>query len=127
MFDIILPKETEVVTRVDSSVATGLIIDGLKLDCIDDVHSAVEFVNELTPVDIIVNGGSVEGILSKLVKELTKMSSDADVMAKDGSTVTEMANAITGVYFSFDDIKEFKIELYGSVIAWKASVQQEMA
>jgi hypothetical protein len=121
MFDIIIPNDTEVKLKVDNESMTNLLIEGITYDCIDELHSAVEYVNAFTEAN--VSGADVEGLLNKIVKELTSMSSGADVMARDNKTVTEMAKEITGEYFSFDDIKAFKIEMYGSVIAWK----QEMA
>lgn len=125
MFDIIIPNGTEPVTKVDRETIIALLIEGITYDCIDELHSAVEYVDEMT--DANVSGNDVEGVLKSIVKELTKMSSEADGMARDNKTVTDMAADITGEYFTFDDIKSFKIEVYGSVIAWKAEMVKEMA
>jgi len=121
MFDIIIPNGTDVKLKVDNETLIPLLIEGITYDCIDELHSAVEYVNEFTEAN--VSGNDVEGLLNKMVKELTKMSHKADDMAMDNKTVTEMDKEITGEYFTFDNIKAFKIDVYGSVVSWK----QEMA
>jgi len=125
MFDIIIPNGTDIKLKVDDEIIIGLLIEGITYDCIDELHSAVEYVNEFTEAN--VSGNDVEGVLSKIVKELMSMSSKADDMARDNKTVTDMDKEITGEYFTFDDIKTFKIDVYGSVVTWKSEVQQEMA
>lgn len=126
MFSIIVNDKTDDRKYVTTEVATELIIEGLILDCIDELHSAVEYVNVFTPTDVIVNGDNVEGILKKIVTELERMSTEADKLAKDGATVDEMSKVITGEYFTFDNIKAFKIEVYGSVVAWKAAMVSDV-
>jgi len=125
MFDIIIPNGTDVKLKVDKEILISLLIEGITYDCIDELHSATEYVNEFTEAN--VSGNDVEGLLNKIVKELTSMSRKADDMARDNKTVTEMDKEITGEYFTFDNIKAFKIDVYGSVVTWKSEVQQEMA
>jgi len=125
MFDIIIPNGTDVKLKVDKETLTSLLIEGITYDCIDELHSATEYVNEFTEAN--VSGNDVEGLLNNIVKELMSMSSKADDMAINNKTVTEMDKEITGEYFTFDDIKAFKIDVYGSVVTWKSEVQQEMA
>jgi len=116
----ILKTTTEQVTLVSVSEATPYIIEGLLSGDILDLHSCVEYVN--ARVDPDVNGDAVKGIFNTMVKELRRMNSEADNMASQGATVDEMEAAITGEYFTFDNIKEFKIAVYGSTVAWKAAM-----
>ncbi|RSD36519.1 MAG: hypothetical protein CI952_36 [Methanohalophilus sp.] len=101
-----------------SGIDLGVIIaEGVNSGDIKDLHSCVEFVN--SKIDPDIGGNEVQGTFKKVVKEAKDMSSKADSMARNGATVTEMAAEITGDYFTFDDIKQMKIEVYGTVTEWK--------
>jgi hypothetical protein len=115
--DIIKPKPVEeqpTLSDIDSGV---LIAQGMIDGKIFDLHSCVEYVNSQVEPDI--SGDDVEGMFKKLSKEAKEMSSKADRLAREGKTVTEMSKEVMGEYFTFDDIKAMKVEVYGSTTEWK--------
>jgi hypothetical protein len=124
MYDILNPKDVDTRPHVDAETATPLIVEGIKWGIIDELHSAVEYVNEMTPDNIIVNGNDVEGIFKIVVKDLKKLDSEVTAAAISGNTVEEMAE-ISGTFFKYDDIEIAKIEVFGTVEAWLASLVTE--
>ena len=115
--DIIKPAEKEEQPDISGINLGATIAEGMNLGKIKDIHSCVEFVN--TKIEPDIGGKEVRGTFNTVLKEAKKMSSDADKLAREGKTITEMSKEITGEYFTFDDIKTMKIEVYGSTTEWK--------
>jgi hypothetical protein len=115
--DIIKPVPKTEQPDISGIDLGATIAEGVNTGDITNLHSCVEFVN--TKIDPDIGGNEVQGIFKKVVKEAKDMSSKADSMARNGATVTKMATEITGEYFTFDDIKQMKIEVYGTVTEWK--------
>jgi hypothetical protein len=111
--DIIKPVPKTEQPDISGIDLGAIIAEGVNSGDIEDLHSCVEFVN--TKIDPDIGGNEVQGMFKKVVKEAKDMSSKADRLAREGKTVTE----ITGEYFTFDDIKQMKIEVYGTVTEWK--------
>jgi hypothetical protein len=111
--DIIKPVPKTEQPDISGIDLGAIIAEGVNTGDITNLHSCVEFVN--TKIDPDIDGNEVQGMFKKVVKEAKDMSSKADRLAREGKTVTE----ITGEYFTFDDIKQMKIEVYGTVTEWK--------
>ena len=115
--DIIKPVPKTEQPDISGIDLGATIAEGVNTGDITNLHSCVEFVN--TKIEPDIGGNEVQGMFKKVVKEAKEMSSKADRLAREGKTVTEMATEITGEYFTFDDIKQMKIEVYGTVTDWK--------
>lgn len=115
--DIIKPAEKEEQPDISGINLGATIAEGMNLGKIKDIHSCVEFVN--TKIEPDIGGKEVRGMFNAVLKEAKQMSSDADKLAREGKTITEMSAEITGEYFTFDDIKAMKVEVYGSTTEWK--------
>jgi hypothetical protein len=115
--DIIKPVPKTEQPDISGIDLGAIIAEGVNSGDIEDLHSCVEFVN--TKIDPDIGGNEVQGMFKKVVKEAKDMSSKADSMARNGATVTKMSAEITGEYFTFDDIKAMKVEVYGSTTEWK--------
>lgn len=115
--DIIKPKPVEEQEDLSNVDLPAIVAAGVYQGDIVDLHSCVEFVN--TQIEPDISGDDVEGTFKSIVKEAKRMSSDADKLAREGKTITEMSAEITGEYFTFDDIKAMKVEVYGSTTEWK--------
>jgi len=111
--DIIKPVPKTEQPDISGIDLGATIAEGVNTGDITNLHSCVEFVN--TKIDPDIDGNEVQGMFKKVVKEAKEMSSKADRLAREGKTATE----ITGDYFTFDDIKQMKIEVYGTVTEWK--------
>jgi hypothetical protein len=122
VFDILVEEASSTPMVPDSGVRMEKVAEGIKSGNITSVHSCVEYVNANTEEGYVVSGNDIGAMFTAAVKEARQMSLKADNMAASGATVVEMAAAISGVYFTFDDIKELKIEEYGSTTAWKAAM-----
>jgi hypothetical protein len=115
--DVIKPKPVEEHNDLSNVDLPAIIAAGVNQGDIVDLHSCVEFVN--TQIEPDISGDDVEGTFKSIVKEAKRMSSDADKLAREGKTITEMSAEITCEYFTFDDIKAMKVEVYGSTTEWK--------
>ena len=115
--DIIKPKAVEEQNDLSNVDLPNIIASGVNQGDIVDLHSCVEFVN--TQIEPDISGDDVEGTFKAIVKEAKRMSSDADKLAREGKSVSEIEAEITGEYFTFDDIKAMKVEVYGSTTEWK--------
>jgi hypothetical protein len=115
--DIIKPVPKTEQPDISGIDLGAIIAEGVNSGDIEDLHSCVEFVN--TKIDPDIGGNEVQGMFKKVVKEAKDMSSKADRLAREGKTVTEMSKEVMGEYFTFDDIKAMKVEVYGSTTEWK--------
>jgi hypothetical protein len=115
--DIIKPVPKTEQPDISGIDLGATIAEGVNTGDITNLHSCVEFVN--TKIDPDIDGNEVQGMFKKVVKEAKDMSSKADRLAREGKTVTEMSKEVMGEYFTFDDIKAMKVEVYGSTTEWK--------
>ena len=118
--DIIKPKPVEEQNDLSNVDLPAIVAAGINQGDIVDLHSCVEFVN--TQIEPDISGDDVEGTFKSIVKEAKRMSSDADKLAREGKSVTEIEAELTGNNFTYGDIEAMKIEVYGSVDNWLAKM-----
>jgi len=120
VLEIIKPVQKPEQPSLDGIDLGATIASGMNLGEITNLHSCVEYVN--TQIEPDVGGSAVEGTFKKVLKEAKDMSSQADRLAREGKTIPEMENEISGEHFGFTTIKNMKIEVYGSVDNWLAKM-----
>jgi hypothetical protein len=118
--DVIKPKPVEEQEDLSNVDLPAIVAAGVYQGDIVDLHSCVEFVN--TQIEPDISGDDVEGTFKSIVKEAKRMSSDADKLAREGKSVTEIEAELTGNNFTYGDIEAMKIEVYGSVAEWQAAM-----
>ena len=117
--EIVKPELVESNVSFDVNTARALIAAGMVNDIVTDLHSAVE-------VSGASNGSQVEGIYHDLLKELRNLILIANTEAASGALIDDIIDAINAeaVNFSPLDLKTMMGEVYGSVTAWKAAMQE---
>lgn len=120
-FEIIKPIAPVEKDSFDSVIDRETMISGLAADTIKNVRDAVFEVNKASGKSLSI--GDIRGAFKALVKELGEINSKADELAGEGKTITEIVKAIEGGSFDAEQIKAMKIEVYGSIVAWKAEMQ----
>ena len=117
--EIVKPELVESDVSFDIDTARTSIAAGMVDDTVTDLHSAVEAAGAS-------NGGEVEGIYHDLLKELRNLILIANSAAASGALIDDIIDAINAeaVNFSPLDLKTMMGEVYGSVTAWKAAMQE---
>lgn len=124
--DIIKPKPVEEHEDLSNVDLPTIVAAGVNQGDIVDLHSCVEFVN--TQIEPDISGDDVEGTFKAIVKEAKRMSSDADKLARDGMTTSEIEIELSGENnFTYSDIEAMKVEVYGSVENWLAKMTEDEA
>lgn len=115
--DISKPKGEKPSSTFDIVTAEELIISGIIDGSVLNLHNAVEATGAS-------NGGQVEGLYKELKAESDMLSGIADVSAAEGKYISAIVSDIDAVatHFNGEDIKQMKVEVYGSVTEWKQAM-----
>ena len=118
MFEIIKPKAIKVKEPIDFDAVKTVLIEGMKDGTVVNLHDAATMT--------ALNGSDVNGLFYKLKRELRELSCLADVLLSKGKTATEIISGVNmvAVNFNAEDIKTYKIEVFGSLAKWKESLKQ---
>lgn len=121
IFEII--RQTVPVVRDSFDIVTDreAIISGLAAGTINNARDAVFKVNEASGKSLSV--GDIRGTFNKLVKELREVDRKVDKLASEGKTITEIVEAVEGGSFDIGQLKDMKVEVYGSIAAWMVEMQ----
>ena len=95
---------------------------GMKDGIIRNLHDAVTVATITSGVSL--NGGQVNPFFRTLLTELKMLDALADQLAKEGKLIADIISGLEEVAenFSVLDIRDYKIEVYGSVTAWKQAM-----
>ena len=101
----------------DSEAAKMNIVDGMRDDIVLDIHGAVKVSNAK-------DGAQIQEIFNELLIEIKMLSNLADKLVKDGKTNLQIIEEIQEVSINFNavDVRNMKLEQYGTIKAWKRAM-----
>jgi len=111
------PKKLKDTDAVDTLTAREAIIAGIVDGTILNISNAVAATGAS-------NGGEIQGLYEELKAESDMLSGVADASAAEGKYIDEIIKDINAVATEFngEDIKTMKVEVYGTVTAWKQAM-----
>ena len=120
--DISKPKVKDTESTFNLVTAKQFLIAGIIDGTVLDLHSAVEATGAK-------NGGQVESLYKELKAESDMLSVIADASAAEGKLITTIVKDVDdkAINFNGEDIKQMKVEVYGSVTEWKQVITNDIA
>lgn len=122
MFEIIKPQPSTEAVVIDKVAVKSALVTGMKNGTIRKLHDAVTIATTIAGVSL--DGNKVEPFFKTLLTELKMLDSLADQLAKEGKLINEIISELEKVTDNFliTDIRDYKIEVYGSIAEWKQAM-----
>lgn len=122
MFEIIKSQPSVNAMVIDKVAVKKALVSGMKDGTIRKLHDAVTVATSVAEVSL--DGNKVEPFFKTLLAELKMLDALADQLAKEGKLIDEIISELEKVAenFSIIDIRDYKIEVYGSIAEWKQAM-----
>ena len=122
MFEIIKSQPSVNAVVIDKVAVKKALVSGMKDGTIRKLHDAVTVATSVAGVPL--DGNKVEPFFKTLLAELKMLDALADQLAREGKLIADIVAGVEEVAKNFSalDVRDYKVEVYGSVTAWKQAM-----
>ena len=122
MFEIIKSQPSTEAVVIDKVAVKSALVVGMKDGTIRKLHDAVTVATSVAGVSL--DGNKVEPFFKTLLAELKMLDTLADQLAREGKLIVDIVAGVEEMAKNFSalDIRDYKVEVYGSVTAWKQAM-----